>query len=355
MILDIVVGARPNFVKAAAIIKAAEKFPRVAVRLLHTGQHGLAISEQYFRDLELPQTYRYLGIDGPDTSIRLGRMIEELGRFWNGLRDEERPNYVMVVGDADSTLAGALAAKKVGLPLVHVEAGLRCGDMHMQEELNRRAVDSISDLMYTTTEQSRDILIAEQHLPYNVVNVGNVMVDTLRRFLPKAIQTYPTHRPSYGMLTVHRAENVYDQEKIAEIMDAVREISENDTRIIFPTHPRQHVDITGTHIERVPPMGYLEFIATLARAKFVITDSGGVQEESTILGVPCITIRDSTERPETVNFGTNVVVGTDGGKILAAVQNRDRTMVKQPPILWDGFAAERILKDLSERTCVASL
>jgi UDP-N-acetylglucosamine 2-epimerase (non-hydrolysing) len=342
-------------VKAAAIIKAAEKFPRIAVRLLHTGQHGLAISEQYFSDLELPQTYRYLGIDGPDTSIRLGRMIEELGRFWNGLRDEERPNYVMVVGDTDSTLAGALAAKKVGLPLVHVEAGLRCGDLKMQEELNRRAVDSISDLLYTTNVYAKDVLIEEGHLAWNVTHVGNVMVDTLRRFLSKAVQTYPTRRPKYGMLTVHRAENVYDEEKIAEIMDAVRQISENDTRIIFPTHPRQHVNISGPHIERVSPMGYLEFIATLARAEFVITDSGGVQEESTVLGTPCITIRDSTERPETVYCGTNVVVGTDGGKILAAVQNRAAGVFRPLPDLWDGFAAERILKDLSERTCVASL
>jgi UDP-N-acetylglucosamine 2-epimerase (non-hydrolysing) len=356
MNIDLVVGCRPNFVKAAAIVHAAKLFPRLCnIRMLHTGQHDTEISAPYFRDLELPDPYLYFGGLGQlYDAVRLGKMTADLGNFWNGQLDKDRPDYVMVVGDTDSTLAGALAAKKQGLPLVHVEAGLRCYDPKMQEEINRELVDSVSDVLYTTTEHARENLIAEHKSPFDVVTVGNVMADTLKRFLPKAVQTYPTRRPDYGILTIHRAENVYNQDRMAEIVDGVRQVADTVMPIIFPMHPRQHVRLWGANLERVAPMGYLEFIATMARAEFVITDSGGVQEETTILGVPCITIRDNTERPETVKGGTNIVVGTDGGAILKAVQDRhERINDLLAPPLWDGKAAERIIKDLLERKCGA--
>lgn len=346
--IDLVVGCRPNFVKAAALVNAVKMFPEIRLRLLHTGQHNMQISKPYFDDLELPTPDKYFGdLDNyPDPSVRLGKMVADLGNFWD--TDEIEPDYVMVVGDTDSTLAGAIAAKKSMIPLIHVEAGLRCEDDDMQEQINRKLVDSVSDILYTTTRSATTQLVLENKRPWNCVFVGNVMVDTLNRFLPKAIQRHPSFRSRYGMLTLHRAENVYNPDRMHEIADAVMEVCKN-IQVIFPMHPRHHMQLQGPGLTRVEPMGYLEFIAAMARAQFVITDSGGVQEETTILGVPCVTVRDSTERPETICSGTNTLVGTNGGEILKAVENSRFQRDSKTPELWDGQSAGRIFKDILER------
>jgi UDP-N-acetylglucosamine 2-epimerase (non-hydrolysing) len=207
--------------------------------------------------------------------------------------------------------------------------------------------------MYTTTEGARDNLIREGHPPWTIKTVGNVMADTLKRFLPRALEKYPNKRTgSYAMFTLHRAENVDNKTKMQEIIDAISEVSKT-IPVIFPKHPRRHVSLYVGGISVVEPMSYLEFIATMARCNFIMTDSGGVQEESTILGIPCITIRENTERPETVHQGTNRIAGTDGGSILELAKDaelrRASTKVFPVPDLWEGKAAERLLKDLSER------
>ena len=288
-------------------------------------------------------------------SYRLGYMASELAEMWDRTRWEgNAPDYVMVVGDTDSTLAGAIAAKKCGLKLIHVEAGLRCGVATMQEEINRKMIDSVSDILYTSTKSATQNLLDEGHKRWNVVFVGNVMVDTLFSRIAEARAKYSKPMSKYAMLTLHRAENVDSGEMFEGIMDAVDEVSAN-IPVIFPKHPRSR-DINlapFSQVKIVPPMGYLEFISTLSQAQFVMTDSGGVQEETTALGVPCVTIRPNTERPETVHQGTNVIAGTDGSSIVLCARdanrrwyNPDRTPM---PELWDGHAADRIIQDLLVR------
>jgi UDP-N-acetylglucosamine 2-epimerase (non-hydrolysing) len=354
MIIDLVIGCRPNFVKAAAIIHAAKQYPNVTINLVHTGQHVGDMSDPFFNDLELsvPTPHRsFLCHDFLTIIDRLSRMIEWLGTVFN----EDKPNFVMVVGDTDSTLAGAIAAAKLTIPLIHVEAGLRCGNMNMQEEINRILIDSVSTVCYTTTIRHRDTLIAEGHDPQSVKFVGNVMVDTLYRFLDQARGLYPrpTHlNGPYAILTLHRAENVDDDKVIFPMLDAVREIAE-EIDVIFPIHPRLKSRIgawnnNGRFLFE-EPMSYLKFIALLSRAKFVMTDSGGLQEETTALGIPCLTLRNETERLETIWEGTNSLVGIDPSVILARGQGLiDRTEIfeYQKPVLWDGHAADRIFADL---------
>lgn len=351
--LDLIVGARPNFVKAAAIQHAVrESFPQIDLRIIHTGQHNDgAMYLSFVDDLDL-DIYQNLG-------NTIGTPVERLAKNLTGLElefHENRPDWVMVVGDTDATLAGALAASKLGIPVAHVEAGLRCGDDKMQEEINRRIVDHISAVCYTTTDGAARNLIREGHAGDKVVLVGNVMVDTLVRSLPRAAHALtPTDirwLSPYALLTLHRAENVDDRDKIATIISAVDEVA---TRIpvIFPVHPRTLKNIPyHQHIQCVPPLSYLKFIWMMKNAQFVMTDSGGIQEETTALGVPCMTLRESTERPETVLEGTNVVVGVDPHKIVATVSQivtyRDYRLPRCPQ-LWDGHAAERILSDLVTR------
>jgi UDP-N-acetylglucosamine 2-epimerase (non-hydrolysing) len=354
MIIDLVVGCRPNFVKAAAIIQAAKKFPRVHVRLLHTGQHPSQMSDPIWYDLDLPEPDWH----GEQTSLvsatgRLGYMVHDLAEMWQqDARIGLKPDYVMVVGDTDSTLAGALAAKKSGLKLVHVEAGLRSGALQMQEEINRKLIDPISDVLYTSVESATKNLLYEGRNPWEVVFVGNVMADTLLSHIAEARRKYPKPLPEYAMLTLHRAENI-NNKTMDEIIDAVGEVS-NNIPVIFPRHPRGHVRLYAEGLKMVPPMGYLEFIATMSHAKFVMTDSGGVQEETTLLGIPCVTIRPNTERPETVHQGTNRIAGTDGSSIVREAREANKRWYDMNPTptppLWDGKAAERILHDLVGRS-----
>lgn len=350
MIIDLVVGCRPNFVKAAAIVHAAKSYPDIQVRLIHTGQHEGAMSDPFFRELGLPAPHRFMKLySGEVPGSCVGTMTSLIGSLLCG----NRPDYVMVVGDTDSSLAGAIAAKKAGIQLIHVEAGLRNGDTKMQEEINRKAIDSISDILYATTEGAKENLLEEGHFPWKISVVGNVMVDTLMRNIQLARHQYG--RPitaDYAMLTLHRAENIDTTSKMDEIIDAVGEVAKN-IPVIFPRHPRGRVRLYADGLLMVPPMGYRQFIASMSRARFVMTDSGGVQEETTALGVQCVTIRPNTERPETVFQGTNTVAGTRAADIIreSRIANALGALGifdKRPP-LWDGKAAYRLLDDLEER------
>lgn len=359
MIIDLVVGCRPNFVKAAAIIDAAKSYSDIRVRLIHTGQHHDVMSDPLFQELNLPKPDWQM-IPGylQNPAGRTGDMISSIGAYWSG---DTRPDYVMVVGDTDSSLAGAIAAKKAGLKLVHVEAGLRSRAADMQEEINRKAIDSVSDIFYATTEGARQNLLDEGHEKWKIVVVGNVMVDTLYRHIDRARREF--YRPmdsDYAMLTLHRAENVDTTEKMDEIIDAVGEVAKN-IPVIFPKHPRGHVRLYAAGLSMTGPLSYHQFISYLSRAEFIMTDSGGVQEESTALGVPCVTIRPNTERPETVFEGTNVIAGTKAADIIREARtarwgkfNMSNVDIWSPtgrrkPPLWDGQAAYRLLDDLEAR------
>jgi UDP-N-acetylglucosamine 2-epimerase (non-hydrolysing) len=344
--IDLIVGCRPNFVKAAALLHAAKDFPQIEFKVIHTGQHTNEMSDPYFKDLRLPKPETFLQIpvmEGPPE--RLGAAIVGLSLQFR----DDKPDYVMVVGDTDSTLAGAIAAAKRGIPILHVEAGLRCGDFTMQEELNRRIVDSVSTAHYATSQFAVENLKLESR-EHHVRLVGNVMVDTLLRFLPEARQKFARKGP-YAILTLHRAENADNPERLKSIVRAVEEVSKH-IQVLRPVHPRLGTFWfnAASDICDIPPMGYLEFIAALESAQFVMTDSGGVQEETTALHVPCLTLRDSTERPETVEFGTNRVIGTDSAAIikegveLAEHPQRWRRCSQIP--LWDGLSAKRIMEDI---------
>lgn len=341
MKIDLVVGARPNFVKAAAIVEAAKKYPDVKISLIHTGQHNGKMSDPFFEQLGLPQ---HLVIDCITGPRRFGHMIEMLSGYWSALK----PDYVMVVGDTDSTAAGAIAAKKSGLPLIHVEAGLRCGDDNMQEEINRKLVDSISDISYTTSRESYNQLVClENHNPSSVLFIGNVMIDTLFRFKEKALSQ--SAFKDFALLTLHRAENVDDEEKVQDILNAIGKINKT---VLMTLHPRLNKSsyVRPSNVVGIPPQSYLSFIGLMASAKFVMTDSGGVQEETTALGVPCLTLRTNTERPETVLYGTNHVIGTHPQAIMemahAILSWKDNGI---RPDLWDGHAADRLMADLVTR------
>ena len=345
MKIDLIVGARPNFVKAAAILQAAKDFPQHRFTLVHTGQHDCnsIMSDPYFRDLGLPQPdpSRILKmLDGMDTVTRLSRFVEWLGSVYT----QDRPDAVMVVGDTDSTLAGALAAAKMSIPVIHVEAGLRTYD-GIQEDVNRILVDSIAKKHYTTSDFADNNLAAEGK---KGIQVGNVMVDTLFRFLPYARQKYSRVGP-YAVVTLHRAENTDNDLRAHSIIDAINQIG-TYIPIIWPGHHRmaRYAYAIGKHVQICPPMGYLEFIAALEGAKFVITDSGGVQEEASALNVACYTVRERTERPETVWHGTNHLV-PDPSRLLSEVQTTIRRYPSHhAPVYKEGSAAKRIMEDLCE-------
>ena len=342
MKIDLIVGARPNFVKAAAILQAAKDFPQHRFTLVHTGQHDCnsIMSDPYFRDLGLPQPdpSRILKmLDGMDTVTRLSRFVEWLGSVYT----QDRPDAVMVVGDTDSTLAGALAAAKMNIPVIHVEAGLRTYD-GIQEDVNRILVDAIAKKHYTTSDFADNNLAAEGK---KGIQVGNVMVDTLERLLPFARRRF--YRPGrYAVVTLHRAENVDDSFRCNAIISAINNIGML-LPVVWPIHPRmkKYECRIAKFINTVPPMGYLEFISTLAGAEFVITDSGGVQEETTALGVRCYTVRERTERPETVWRGSNTLIPYPG-LLYNAVQSTVRQFPPSP--YKPGSAAQRIMEDLCE-------
>ena len=353
-----VVGARPNFMKVAPIVKAMERrATQFAPLVVHTGQHyDPGMSEAFFRDLDLPQPDRYLGVGSGSHASQTAAVME---RF-EPVVLEEKPDWVLVVGDVNSTLACALVCVKLGIKVAHVEAGLRSRDRTMPEEINRLLTDQIADVLFTPSSDADENLRAEGIPAERIHLVGNVMIDSLFLHLERAKAStirdqLGVANADYAVLTLHRPSNVDDRETFVGIIEALAQIGRR-LPIIFPVHPRTRKAIADLGLEKliqdskglrlIDPLGYLDFMWLYSGARLVLTDSGGIQEETTALGIPCFTLRENTERPITVEMGTNVVVGTDPDRIAAASfsaleRQPDASPPRIPP-LWDGHTAERI-------------
>jgi len=367
------VGARPNFMKIAPIVHEIQRTPGIEHRLVHSGQHyDQQMSESFFDELHIPK---------PDVNLEVGsgshafQTAEVMKRF-EAVVLEWKPDVVIVVGDVNSTLAAALVASKLGVAVAHVEAGLRSFDVSMPEEINRKLTDAISDLLFVTEQSGIQNLRKEGVAEDKIFFVGNVMIDCLvehRKIAAKSevlrrlgLQKDGSAPLAYGLLTLHRPSNVDDPEILRDILSTIATVSEK-MPVFFPVHPRSLERIRQFGLGRylteekatapargiVPlaPQGYLDFLCLMDHARLILTDSGGIQEESTILGVPCLTLRENTERPVTVEQGTNQIVGRDPKKILAAAErvlSAERRPVRAPE-LWDGHTAERIVKVLLEK------
>ncbi len=356
-----IVGARPNFMKIAPIMVALNDFsPALKVTLVHTGQHyDVAMNEQYFQAL---------GIPSPDINLEVGsgshavQTAEVMCRFEAAL-EGKNPTAILVVGDVNSTIACALVATKKGISVIHVEAGLRSFDRAMPEEVNRVLTDQISDMLFTTEPSGRDNLLREGVADKRIHFVGNVMIDTLRHNLGRSIPTstivsdagrpgFVNDEKKYAVVTMHRPSNVDDEGVLGSLINTVVTISKQ-LPVILPLHPRTKAMIEKfgycklldtPEILLLPPMGYLEMLGLMKDAKVVLTDSGGIQEETTALGVPCITLRNNTERPITVDEGTNTIAGQDSQTILAIFNDVMANGGKggRIPQFWDGRASNRI-------------
>jgi UDP-N-acetylglucosamine 2-epimerase (non-hydrolysing) len=352
-----VVGARPNFMKIGPVI-AALKAAGLAAPLLHTGQHyDEAMNDRFFADLGLPH---------PDVNLEVGsgshaQQTAEIMRRFEPVLDEIKPDAVLVVGDVNSTIACALVAAKKGVKVVHVEAGLRSYDRTMPEEINRILTDQLSDYLFTT-ERDAEANQAREGIPGSrVFFVGNVMIDTLRANVARAVPASATVgiAGGYTLVTLHRPSNVDDTAVLARLLGCLLEMAAA-APVVFPVHPRtrSRIEAAGlmpmveaANIRLLPPQGYLEMLGLMRDAKVVVTDSGGLQEETTALGVPCLTVRENTERPITITEGTNTLVGVDAGAIMAAFHDVLTTGGKagRQPELWDGKAGERIASVLAAR------
>lgn len=379
----VVAGARPNFVKIAPLMeqwKGKRAAGRAETLLVHTGQHyDDALSRIFFDQLQIPR---------PDVTLEVGsashaRQTGEIMTRFEPVVMEWEPDVVVVVGDVNSTVACALVATKLGARVAHVEAGLRSFDRTMPEEINRLLTDAISDFLFVTEPTGVANLRREGIAEEKIHLVGNVMIDSLRRFLPVARQSSvlrdfglrsdmqpsgATAKPRpFGVLTLHRPSNVDRAEDLAPLLEVLNEIG-RDIPILFPCHPRtrermERFGLAGKTRQEwkeadcgvllTKPIGYLEFLHLMSEATFVLTDSGGIQEETTVLGVPCLTLRENTERPITIDEGTNTLVGTDPGKIRGAVEETLATGGKKGrvPKFWDGQASERIAEILLRGLC----
>ena len=346
-----VVGARPNFMKAAPVLRALGNLAGIKQTLVHTGQHYDAnMSDVFFSQLEMP---------APDVNLGVGsgshaRQTADIMTRFEPVVLERRPDFVLVYGDVNSTIAAALVCAKLGIRVGHVEAGLRSFDWTMPEEINRVVTDRLADLLFTPSEDADANLEREGVPPEKIHRVGNVMIDSLVRLLPVAAKVPRNGFPErYALVTLHRPSNVDDGETLKNILQSLIEISER-LDVVFPVHPRTRQRIAGFgsgtgKVRLLQPLPYIEFLALQSRAAVVITDSGGIQEETTFLGVPCLTLRNNTERPVTVAVGTNVIVGQDQEKLrteLAKVVSGNAKNGSIPP-LWDGHAGERIAAALS--------
>lgn len=361
----LVAGARPNFMKVAPVHKALTASSKFSVTLVHTGQHyDEELSDVFFRDLGLPAPGITLEVGSGSHGVQTARVLE---RFEKAVV-EGQPDLVIVVGDVNSTIACALAAGKVVYSsghrprVAHVEAGLRSFDRSMPEEINRVLTDAISDFLFTT-EESANRNLAREGIPANrVFFVGNVMIDTLleqadRTAALRVWETLGLKERAYAVLTLHRPSNVDDPKSLTTLVETLRRVG-TKIPVVFPAHPRTVNRLHDFGLRETirdddglwlrSPMGYLEFLSLMSRARLVLTDSGGIQEETTILGIPCLTLRENTERPATVTQGTNTLVGTDSQKILDAIERILAGGVKPAgvPELWDGKAAQRIVQVL---------
>ncbi len=365
-----IVGARPNLVKIAPLLREMRKHEGIEPLLVHTGQHyNQELSDIFFHQMGIPQ---------PDVNLEVGSgshgwQTAEILKGIEALLIKDPPDLVLVVGDVNSTVAASLAAAKLCVPVAHVEAGLRSFDRTMPEEINRIVTDALATFLFVTETEAIANLTREGHSRERIYLVGNVMIDALRQFLPIAQESPIMQRLGlaegngcrpFAILTLHRPSNVDSEEMVCQLLRAIEEIAEELP--VFPVHPRTQQKLSAHAVAKhpqlwlTPPLGYLEFLCLLSRARLVLTDSGGIQEETTALGVPCLTLREKTERPVTVTEGTNQIVGRDPDKIVAAAREILAGKVKlgRAPELWDGHAAKRIvevlLHEVPQRTgCVS--
>jgi len=362
-----IVGARPNFVKIAPLIRAMTRRSAFVPTLVHTGQHyDQAMSEQFFQDLEIRPPDFNLEVGSGSHAVQTAQVMQRLDPILEALR----PDLVLVVGDVNSTLAAAITAVKRSIPVAHVEAGLRSFDRSMPEEINRILTDAVADFLFVTEESGRVNLVREGVDPAKIHFVGNVMIDALEssryRWENSSIFGKLGVEPGspYAVLTLHRPSNVDDPGTLANFFEAFETLARH-IPIVFPVHPRVKQQLIrqgyggdaqadsrdllrSKGIVYIDPLGYLDFVALVSRARLVLTDSGGIQEEATMLGVPCLTLRDTTERPVTVTHGTNRIIGSNPGRIL---EESLKTLRHPPrpngaPLYWDGHAAERIIEIL---------
>ena len=339
----------------------------LSCKLLHTGQHyDAAMKHSFFEQLNIPEPDIDLGVGSASHAVQTAEVMKRI----EPVIDELVPDAVLVVGDVNSTIASALVSVKKGIPVFHVEAGLRSGDRTMPEEINRILTDQISDVLFTTERNALDNLVHEGIDPQRIHFVGNVMIDSLRYNLVNAIspgnmfssqcskENSSRFKAGYGVVTLHRPSNVDDPSVLKRLLTVLREISDS-LPLVFPVHPRtrQSIDdaglenlVSGPQFLVLPPLGYREMLGLMKEAKIVLTDSGGMQEETTALGVPCITLRENTERPITVEQGTNTITGSDPDKIMNCFNDVMKSGGKAGhiPELWDGKTAERIASIISE-------
>ena len=341
-----IVGARPNFMKVAPVLNALRSCPHVRQSLIHTGQHYDANMSDVF--------FQQLGIPAPDVNLAVGsgshaRQTAEIMTRFEPIVLERKPDLVLVYGDVNSTVATAMVCAKLGVRVGHVEAGLRSFDRTMPEEINRLLTDQLADLLFTPSEDG-DINLQREGIALEKIHrVGNVMIDSLVRLLPAARRQKQNGFPDrYALVTLHRPANVDDSAMLKVLLQSLLDVN-REVAVIFPAHPRtrQRIADFGLSTEQLHllhPLPYIEFLALLSRAQVVITDSGGIQEETTYLNVPCLTLRDNTERPITVSLGTNVLVGRDPEKLRSALSLVLVGKLKKGtvPPLWDGHAGDRI-------------
>jgi UDP-N-acetylglucosamine 2-epimerase (non-hydrolysing) len=341
-----IVGARPNFMKVAPVLNALKERQGVEQTLIHTGQHyDVNMSDVFFQQL---------GIPAPDVNLAVGsgshaKQTAEIMTRLEPVLLERKPDLVLVYGDVNSTVATALVCAKLEIRLGHVEAGLRSFDRSMPEEINRLVTDQLADLLFTPSPDGDENLRKEGIAAEKIFRVGNVMIDSLVRLLPAALETSRDGLPDrYALVTLHRPANVDDSARLRGILESLLEVN-RDLAVIFPAHPRTRKRIADFGLQAgqlrvLDPLPYLDFLALQARATVVITDSGGIQEEATYLHVPCLTVRENTERPITVTMGTNVLVGRDAAKLRAELAKVLAGKAKKGvvPPLWDGHTGERI-------------
>jgi UDP-N-acetylglucosamine 2-epimerase (non-hydrolysing) len=359
-ILDLVAGARPNFMKLAPVVRALEHEGRLAFRIVHTGQHyDPSMTDVFFQELGIPAPAVHLGVGSGSHGAQTARILE---RYEAHLMSD-RPAATVVFGDVNSTVACALAAVKLGVPVAHVEAGLRSFDRTMPEEINRLLTDAVAELLLVSEPSGVDNLAREGRPETGVKLVGNVMIDTLLGHLPAARQKAAARdlglaERRYGLITLHRPSNVDDPAVLARLVELFHELAE-DLPLVFPVHPRTRQAAAGLGGTRglgpgqerllcLGPLPYMDTLSLVASSAVVLTDSGGLQEETSVLGVPCLTLRENTERPITVTLGTSRLVGNDSDRIRAAFAEvlGGAWPAGRPIPLWDGQAGPRVAREL---------
>jgi len=359
-----VVGARPNFMKIAPILEEMKAYPNLKPLLIHTGQHyDYTMSQVFFDELDIPKPDVFLNVGSGTHAVQTAKIMIEFDK----VIAEHKPDMVLVVGDVNSTLACSLVSSKLWIPIVHVEAGIRSYDRTMPEEINRVLTDVISDYLMTPTEDANKNLAKEGISQEKVILVGDVMIDTLIKYKDKAIsasrgimQELGLEKASYIIMTLHRPSNVDIKENFAGILEALWEIQKH-IKIVFPIHPRTKNRISEfgfsdkvsqmKNLIILEPLGYLKFMGLMINSKFALTDSGGMQTESTVINIPCLTMRENTERPETIREGTNTLVGNDTQTIISESMKILEGKGKKGtyPKIWDGHTARRIAEIINSR------